>query len=80
MANIMTSLRPHLQPTLDWIESHRAKVQARMDAKICDASHDELRKSLEGLTHGVQLLGGNPTANIAIAADVRHRLDQFIDS
>jgi hypothetical protein len=41
-----------------------------MDLKIYDATYDELRKSMEALTHGIQLLGGKPTQNIAIAADV----------
>ncbi len=50
-----------------------------MDETIGTASYDELRKSLEGLTHGIQLLGGKPTANIAIAADVRHRINQLIE-
>ena len=33
-------------------------VQARMDQMISTANHDELRKSLEALTDGIQLLGG----------------------
>jgi len=38
-----------------------------------------LRKSLEALTNGILLLGGKPTANIAIAAEVRHRINQMIE-
>ena len=45
--NVITPLRPHLQPTLDWMEKHRAKVQHKMDEKIGTASYDELRKALE---------------------------------
>jgi hypothetical protein len=77
--NIMEGIRPHLQPTLDWMELHRAKVQALMDAKIGSASYDELRKSLEALTNGIQLLGGKPTVNIAISAEVRHKIDRLIE-
>lgn len=77
--NIMEGIRPHLQPTLDWMEMHRAKVQERMDQKIGTASYDELRKALEGLTNGIQLLGGKPTQNIAISAEVRHRIDTLIE-
>ena len=76
----MKGIRPHLQPTLDWMKMHRAKVQAKMDQLIGNASYDELRKSLEALTHGIQLLGGKPTANIAIAVEHRQRIDQLIDT
>jgi hypothetical protein len=31
------------------------------------------------LTHAIQLLGGKPTQNIAIAADVRRRIDELIE-
>jgi hypothetical protein len=41
--------------------------------------HDELRKSLEALTDGIQVLGGKPTASIAIAAEVRHRIERIED-
>jgi hypothetical protein len=34
-------------------------VQARMDQMISTANHDELRKSLEALTDGIQLLSGS---------------------
>jgi hypothetical protein len=52
---------------------------ARMDQMISTANHDELRNSLEALTDGTQLLGGKPTANIAIAAEVRHRIERIED-
>jgi hypothetical protein len=77
--NIMEGIRPHLQPTLDWMEMHRAKVMAKMDQHIEFATYDELRKALEALTHGIQLLGGKPTANIAIAIEHRQRIDALIE-
>ena len=77
--NIMEGIRPHLQPTLDWMEMHRAKIMAKMDQHIEFATYDELRKSLEALTHGIQLLGGKPTANIAIGVAVRRRIDELIE-
>jgi hypothetical protein len=77
--NIMEGIRPHLQPTLDWMEVHRQKVMAKMDENLEYATYDELRKSLEALTNGVQLLGGKPTQNIAISAEVRHKIDTLIE-
>lgn len=77
--NIMAGIKPHLKGTLDWMERHRMMVMNQMDLKIDDATYDELRKSLHVLTHNIQLLGGKPTANIAIAADMRHRIDEIID-
>lgn len=77
--NIMAGLRPHLKPALDWMEIHRQKVMAKMDEHLEYATYDELRKSLSSLTDGIQLLGGKPTANIAISAKVRHRIDTLIE-
>jgi len=52
----------------------------QMDLKIDDATYDELRKSLEGVTTPSSFLGGKPTQNIAIAPDVRrHRVDELIE-
>jgi hypothetical protein len=31
------------------------------------------------LTHGIQLLGSKSTQNIAIAADIRHHIDQLVE-
>ena len=53
------------------MEMHRAKIMAKMDQHIEFATYDELRKSLEALTNGIQLLGGKATANVAIAVEVR---------
>jgi hypothetical protein len=78
-SNIMAGLRPHLRPALDWMELHRQKVMAKMDEHLEYATYDELRESLASLTDGIQLLGGKPTANIAISAEVRHRIDQLIE-
>jgi hypothetical protein len=75
----MEGMRPHLQPTIDWMEVHRQKVMAKMDENLEYATYDELRKSLEGLTEGIQLLGGKPTQNIAIGVEVRHRIDRLIE-
>jgi hypothetical protein len=77
--NIMEGIRPRLQPTLDWMEVHRARVQAEMEKKVGRASYKDLTCALEVLTHGIQLLGGKPTANIAIAVEHRQRIDQLIE-
>jgi hypothetical protein len=77
--NIMDGIRPHLRPALDWMELHRQKIMAKMDEHLEFATYDELRKALASLTEGIQLLGGKPTANIAISAEVRHRIDTLIE-
>lgn len=77
--NIMAGLRPHLRPALDWMELHRQKVMAKMDEHLEFATYDELRKSLASLTEGIQLLGGKPTQHIAIAVEMRHRIDELIE-
>jgi hypothetical protein len=77
--NIMDGIRPHLRPALDWMELHRQKVMAKMDEHLEYATYDELRKSLASLTDGIQLLGGKPTMNIAISAEVRHRINEMIE-
>ena len=65
--DIREGITPSPTAELDWMEMHRAKIMAKMDEHIEFATYDELRKSLEALTHGIQLLGGKPTSNIAIA-------------
>jgi hypothetical protein len=62
------------------MEIHRQKVMAKMDEHLEYATYDELRKSLASLTDAIQLLGGKPTANIAISAEVRHRIDELIEN
>ncbi|WP_131867091.1 MULTISPECIES: hypothetical protein [unclassified Bradyrhizobium] len=78
-SNVMAGIKPHLLDTVDWMKKHRMAVQAQMDLKIDDATYDELRKSMDTLTYNIQLLGGKPTANIAISAEVRHRIDALIE-
>ena len=50
-----------------------------MEKKIDLAHYEDLARALNILTHNIQLLGGKPTQNIAISADVRARLDELID-
>jgi hypothetical protein len=61
------------------VKRHRMMVMDEMDVKIDDATYDELRKSLEALTNGIQLLGGKPSANITIAVEHRQRIDRLIE-
>ena len=49
------------------------------ELEIDDATYVGVRKSLEALTYNIQLLGGKPTADIAIAAEVRHPIDEMIE-
>jgi hypothetical protein len=77
--NVMAGIKPHLQPTLEWMEQHRQAVQEKMTNLIGTATYDELRKALDSLTHNIQLLGGKPTQHIAIAAEVRHKIDLLIE-
>lgn len=77
--SIMTSLRPHLQPTLDWMEMHRAQIMAQMDEKIGKADYAELTRALDVLTKNHQLLGGKPTQNLSLSSDDRTMLDALLD-
>src|SRR4051794_6809619 len=56
--NIMAGLKPHIQPTIDWMEKHRVKVQDKMDTTIDGATYGDLTRSLDILTKSMQLLGG----------------------
>lgn len=78
--NIMAGIRPHLQPTLDWLELHRARVQQRMDETIDKADYADLARSLDIVTKNLQLLSGRATANIAVSTGRRQELDKLIDN
>src|SRR2546423_898624 len=41
-SNIMAGIRPHLQPTIEWMEEHRKRVQAEMEGKLWSADYAEL--------------------------------------
>lgn len=77
--NIMKGLRPHLDEFVERMKSHRERVMERLETQIETAQYSDLVRSLDVLTHNIQLLGGKPTANIAISADVRAHLDQLIE-
>ena len=77
--HVMRGLRPHLQPTLDWMEAHRASVQREMEKKVGKASYKDLTRAFEVLTHATQLLGGKPTQNIALSAEHRLKLEALIE-
>lgn len=79
MTNVMAGLRPHLKETIAWMEEHRVRIQVAMDRQVDKARYEDLSRALGILTHNIQLLGGKPTANIAIAADVRIRIEQLIE-
>jgi hypothetical protein len=61
------------------MEEHRVKVQEQMVGKIDKASYAELVRSLDVLTHNLQLLGGKPTATIGLTDEDRARLDNLIE-
>lgn len=79
MTNVMQGIRPHLKDTIKWMEEHRVRIQVAMDKKVDEAGYEHLTRAMDILTSNMQLLGGKPTANIAIAADVRSRIDQLIE-
>lgn len=79
MTNVMAHLKPHIDPVVEWMEKHRTKVMKMMDEKMAKASYAELSRSFDTVTHYHQLLRGRPTANIALAAEVRHRIDHLIE-
>lgn len=76
--NIMAGIKPHLVSTLDWLENHRRKIQEHMDEKVSIATYAELTRSLDVSSHYIQLLGGKPTHNIAISAEMRLRWDNAL--
>lgn len=77
--NVMESLRPHLQPHLDWLEMHRAQIMARMGETIATATYAELTRALEVTTKNHQLLGGKPTHRFGLSQDDRATLEAMID-
>lgn len=76
-SNIMNSLRPHLQPHLDWLEMHRAQIMLQMDEKIGTASYADLSRSLKTVTEAHQLLGGKPTQRLALPLEDRQRIESM---
>lgn len=77
--NVMAGIRPHLQPTLDWMELHRVRIQREMEKKIDFADYNELSNALYKVSHLIQLLSGKATQNIAIAVNRRQELDALIE-
>jgi hypothetical protein len=79
VSNVMEGIRPHVEDTIKWMEDHRLKVQEHMAGKVDSASYAELTRSLDVLTHNLQLLGGKPTANLQLSTEDRARLDNLIE-
>ncbi len=79
-SNIMAGLRPHLQPTMDWLELHRQQIQTQMEKEVGLADYADLVKGLKVITEAIQLLGGKPTQNIVISLEDRARLDALVDT
>jgi hypothetical protein len=78
--NVMQGIKPHLAETIDWLEGHRVAIQREMDKKLWRAEYADLARSLNIITHNLQLLQGRPTQNIAISADVRSRIDGLLET
>ncbi|MFN3658175.1 MAG: hypothetical protein ACK4UO_13040 [Pseudolabrys sp.] len=78
-SNIMAGLKPHLQPTLDWMVLHRDRIQTEMENKIGRADYADLARSFKIVTEAMQLLGGKPTAIVQLPAEHRARLDALLD-
>jgi len=76
--NIMAGIRPHLQPTIDWTELHRARIQEEMERKVGQASYADLARSLDIVTKAIQLLGGKPTQVLGLPQEDRNRIDRLI--
>ena len=77
--NIMAGIKPHIAPFVERMEAHRQRVMERLEAKVDDAGYADLVRSLDVLTHNIQLLGGKPTANVALSAEVRAAIDHLIE-
>jgi len=77
--NIMAGIKPHLTVFIDRMEAHRERVMDLLIEKVDAAAYPDLVRSLDVLTYNIQLLGGRPTQNIAISAEVRARLDALVE-
>lgn len=76
--NLMSSLRPHLQPQLDWLELHRAQIMKEMDRKVGSADYADLTRALKMVTEAHQLLGGKPTQRVALSSEDRQHIDDVL--
>lgn len=79
--NIMTALKPHLDPVVQKIERLRDRAIERLDDEdvIKGARYSDLVNGIEKLTKTARLLGGKSTANVAVIAERRRELDELID-
>ena len=77
---VMRSLRPHLQPHLDWLEIHRVQIMSQMDNKIGTASYADLARALKVVTEAHQLLGGKPTQRLVLSPEDRERIEGMFDN
>src|SRR5437868_7958029 len=79
-SNIMRGLRPHIGEAVDWMEEHRLRIAAQMEATIDKASYADLSRSMQGMTESIRLLTGKTTQNIGvIAVERRAELDRMVD-
>lgn len=76
--NVMVGIKPHLQPFIDEMTEHREEVMKKMRTKIGGASYSDLVRSLDVLTHNIQLLGGKPTENLALSPQRRAQLEALV--
>ena len=67
-SNIMRGLRPHIGEVVDWMEEHRLRIAAQMEATIDKASYADLSRSMQGMTESIRLLTGKTTQNIGVIA------------
>lgn len=75
----MEGIYPEIEPIIARMQAHREKVLDQMEAKVATAGYGDLVRSLDVTTKNVQLLGGRPTQNVAMIAEVRMKLDALFD-
>lgn len=78
--NIMSGIKPLLDPLVERIEKHRAKVLEKMEERIEMADYAQLTRGLDTTTKVHRLLTGKSTHNLGVlVADRRSEIDRLID-
>ena len=77
-AAIMAGIRPHLEPIIEEMRSHRDVVIARMKKKVTKASYADLISSLDKLTKNIQLLSGKATSTFSLSDEDREAIADLV--
>lgn len=76
---VMGPIRLKLSEVVGKMEAHRERILERMEVAVQTADYGDLVRGLDVTTKNIQLLTGGATHNIALRADVRHRIDALLE-